>query len=100
MTWLMTITFQRYLQKLIEIFLDNFYVFSTKEKHAECLEKCFVQCGKYGISITFAKSQFVVPFNNFVGHIISSQSIATNLDKIVIIAQLLQSNTTTKVRAF
>ena len=97
---LMTIAFQMYLRKFIEIFLDDFCVYSTKEKHTECLEKCFIQCEKYGISINVAKSQFVVPFGKLVGHIVSSQGIATDPDKVAIIVQLPQPNSVTEVRAF
>jgi len=97
---LMTIAFQIYLRKFVEIFLDDFCVYSSKDKDTKCLEKCFVQCKKYGISINATKSEFVVPFGKLVGHIVSSQGIAIDLDKIKSIMQLLQPNTDTKVRAF
>ena len=51
----MTVAFQDYLRHFMEIFLDDFCVFSTKETHAECLSKCFAQCKKYGISLNAAK---------------------------------------------
>ena len=84
----------------MEIFLDDFCVYSTKAQYAECLEKCFEQCEKYGISINAAKFQFAVPFGKLVGHIVSSQGIATDPDKVAIIVQLSQPNAVTKVRAF
>ena len=37
----MTSAFQGYLRKFIEIFLDDFCVFSTKAGHQTCLSKCF-----------------------------------------------------------
>jgi hypothetical protein len=46
----MMVTFLPYLHKFIEIFLDDFCVFGTKEEHVEQLTKCFEQCEKYGIS--------------------------------------------------
>jgi len=97
---LMTIAFQKYIRKFMEIFLDDFCVFSSKENHAECLEKCFIQCEKYGISINAAKSQFAVPFGKLVGHIVSQQGLATNSDKVAVIFNLPQPNTITEVRAF
>jgi len=87
---LMTIAFQRYLRKLMEIFLDDFCVYNMEEKHAKYLDKCFIQCEKYKISINAAKSQFVVPFGKLVGHIVSNQGIAFDPDKIAIIVQLPQ----------
>jgi len=64
---LMTIAFQKYLQKFTEIFVNNFCVYSTKEKHVKCLGKCFVQCEKYGISINVAKFQFAILFGKIIG---------------------------------
>ena len=46
-------TFQEYLHKFIELFLDDFCVFSFKVEHAECLAKCH----EYVISLNAAKSQ-------------------------------------------
>ena len=37
----MTTAFQGYLRKFIEIFLDDFCVFSAKAEHQNCLSKCF-----------------------------------------------------------
>ena len=37
----MTNAFQQYLRKFIEIFLDDFSVFSSRADHAECLIKYF-----------------------------------------------------------
>jgi len=96
----MTTAFQKHLRKFIKIFLDDFCVYSSKEKHIECLEKCFIQCEKYVISINATKSQFAVPFGKLVGHTVSKQGIAIDPDKVAIIVQLPQPNTVTKVRAF
>jgi hypothetical protein len=37
----MTTSFQNYLRKFIETFLDDFCVFSSHQKRLECLRKCF-----------------------------------------------------------
>ena len=97
---LMTIAFQKYLRKFIEIFLDDFCIFSTKANHAQNLEKCFEQCEEFGISINAAKSQFAVPYGKLVGHIVSNQGIATDPDKVAIITELPEPNSVTEVRAF
>jgi hypothetical protein len=97
---LMTIAFQEYSRKFIEIFLEDFCVFSSKANYAESLEKCFEQCKEYGISINAAKSQFAVPFGKLVGHIVSSQGIATDLDKVAIIIELPIPINVTRIRAF
>ena len=84
----MTTAFQGYLQKFIEIFLDDFCVFSSKADHQNCLSKCFQQCEKFGISINVAKSEFAVPYGRLVGHIVSSKRIGVDPDKVAAIQKL------------
>ena len=84
----MTTAFQGYLQKFIEIFLDDFCVFSTKTEHQNCLSKCFQQCEKFGISINAAKSEFAVRCGRLVGHIISNKGIGVDSDKVAAIQKL------------
>jgi hypothetical protein len=92
--------FQAYLHKFIEIFLDDFCVFSSKAKHAECLTKCFTKCHEYGISLNAAKSQFLVPYGKLLGHIVSVQGMATDPNKVASIANLPIPNTVSEVKGF
>lgn len=80
--------------------MDDFFVFSSKVDNAQCLEKCFEQCEKYEISINGAKSQFIVPFGRLLGHIVSSQEIAADPDKVAIIVDLPIPNTMIEVKGF
>ena len=84
----MTTTFQDYLRKFIEIFLDDFCIFSTKADHQNCLSKCFQQCEKFSISINAAKSKFAVPCGKLVEHIVSSKGIGVDPDKVAAIQKL------------
>ena len=84
----MTTAFQGYLRKFIEIFLDDFCVFSAKAEHQNCLSKCFQQCEKFGISINAAKSEFAVPCGRLVGHIVSNKGIGVDPDKVAAIRKL------------
>jgi hypothetical protein len=96
----MTTTFQKYLRKFIEIFLDNFCVFSTRQEHAECLRKCFEQCREYGISINVAKSEFIVPCGRLLGHNVSKEGIAVDPDNVAAILLLPIPKHITGVKAF
>jgi hypothetical protein len=96
----MTTAFQKYLRKFIEIFLDDFCVFSTRQQHAECLKKCFEQCREYGISINAAKSEFLVPCGRLLGHIVSKEGIAVDPDKVAAILLLPIPEHITGVKAF
>jgi hypothetical protein len=96
----MTTAFQKYLRKFIEIFLDDFCVFSTCQKHTECLKKCFEQCREYGISINAAKFEFIVPCGRLFGHIVSNEGIAVDPDKVASILLLPIPEHITGVKAF
>jgi hypothetical protein len=96
----MTTAFQKYLRKFIEIFLDDFCVFSTYQDHAECLKQCFKQCREYGISINAAKSEFLVPCGRLLGHIVSKKGIAVDPDKVATILLLPIPEHITGVKAF
>jgi hypothetical protein len=96
----MTIAFQEYLRKFMEIFLDDFCVYSTWKEHANCSRKCFDQYRKFGISINAAKSQFLVPCGRLLGHIVSKEGIAVDPDKIVAILLLPISLHITGVKSY
>ena len=72
----------------MEIFLDDFCVYSTWKEHANCLRKCFEQCRKFGISINIAKSQFLVSCERLLGHTVSKDNIAVDPNKIATILLL------------
>ena len=84
----MTTAFQGYLPKFIEIFLDDFCLFSTKVDHQNCLSKCFQECEKFGISINAAKSKFAIPCGRLVAHIVSNKWIGVDPDKVAAIQKL------------
>ena len=96
----MTSAFQQYLRKFIEIFLDDFYVFSSKADHAKCLIKCFEQCKEYGISINTSKSEFVVPQGCLVGYIVSKEGIVVDPDKVAVILTLPIPEHITDIKGF
>jgi hypothetical protein len=83
-----TIAFQEYLRNFMEIFLDDFCVYSTWKEHANCLKKCFEQYRKFGISINATKPEFLVPCGRLLGHIVSKEGIVVDPDKIFAILLL------------
>lgn len=97
---LVIIAFQEYLHKFIELFLNDFCIFSTKVNHADYLAKCFAKCNEYGISLNAAKSQFLVPYGKLLDHILSAQGMATKLDKAAVIINLSIPNIVSEVKRF
>ena len=96
----MTTPFQEHLRKFIEIFLDDFCVFSTKANHAQYLNKCFEKCEKLGISINAPKFEFVVPCGRLVEYIESQSGVAVDPNKLAAILKLSIPNQITAVKAF
>ena len=84
----------------MEIFFDDFCVFSSKDTHKEKLKLCLAQCEEYGISLNASKCQFVVPYGKLLGHIVSKASISTDPDKIALIVNTPRPATVTQVRSF
>ena len=97
---IMTQAFQKYLRKFMEIFLDDFCVFSKRKDHLKFLEKCMHQCKEFGISLNSEKCQFGMPFGKLLGHVVSKTGISTDPDKIRVMVQLPIPDTVSKVRAF
>lgn len=96
----MTQAFQEYLHVSMEIFLDDFCVFSKRENHLEWLNKCLDQCARFGISLNSEKSTFGVPSGRLLGHLVSVSGIATDPDKVKKIANLPRPDTVSGVRGF
>ena len=55
---------------------------------------------EFGISINAAKSAFLVPFGKLVGHIVSEKGIATDPNKVTLIASLPIPTTISEVKGF
>ena len=84
----------------MELFFDDFAVYTPTKKHTQHLQECCDECMAVGISINTAKLVFLVPFGKLVGHIVSKQGVATDPDKVAIIASLCISTTVTEVKEF
>lgn len=95
-----TNAFREYLDHTMKIFLDDFAVYSTIEKHAHHSQECIYQCMEIEISINIAKLVYLVPFGKSVDYIVSKQGVATNSNKIATIVSLLVSSIVTKVKGF
>jgi hypothetical protein len=55
-----TKTFKEYLNKFIQVFLDNFNVYGSKKDHLGQLQKCLEECRQNGISLNPKKCTFCV----------------------------------------
>jgi hypothetical protein len=72
-------TFQRAMQfyfediivKIIQVYLDDLTFYSkTRSNHFDHLQKVFMQCRKFGISLNPSKSIFCVTQGKILSHIV------------------------------
>ena len=96
----MTQAFQKYLRISMEIFLGDFYTFSSRKEHLDWLGKCLDQCDQFGKSSNLEKFTFGVPSGKLLGHIVSKAGIAIDPDKVKKIANLPRPDTVSGVCGF
>jgi hypothetical protein len=65
-----TKTFKEYLNKFMQVFLDNFSVYGSKKDHLGRLQKCLEECRRNGISLNLEKCAFCADSGVLLGHII------------------------------
>lgn len=72
----MDITFSEEKDKFVVIYLDDITIYSkSNEKHLQHLERIFLKCMKFGISLNPKKSHFSLEEGKLLGHIISKDGI-------------------------
>lgn len=81
----MMTTFEDYFLLFMEIFLDDFCIFSNLKDHGKKLQLCFDHCIQYGISLKVTKCSALVLIGKLLGHIISQDEISMDLAKIEVI---------------
>lgn len=84
-------TFQRvmdhilrdFIGKFCVIYLDDILIFSTSlQEHAENLEKILQAIHKYNLKIQLDKSEFLKKETAFLGHIVTTEGVKANPEKI------------------
>ena len=85
---LMNHAFREFLRQFLEVFLDDLCVHSSWKEHLECLQKVFMKCRYYRISLNPHKCQFWVKHGVILGHIVSRNGISTDEGKVKLILEL------------
>lgn len=84
-------TFQRVMDHILRehigkscvIYLDDILIFSTSlQEHIENLEKVFKTLEKYNFKIQLDKSEFLKKETAFLGHVITTEGVKPNPEKI------------------
>ena len=97
---LMNDTFQEYLRKFLEIFMDDFCVHGGEASHLDYLRTIFTKCRVAGIGLNPLKSVLGVGEGILLGHRVSVRGMECDIDKVKVIVALLPPENLTQVRAF
>jgi hypothetical protein len=97
----MQITFDDLIDKIIQIYLDDFTVYSkNRSDHFGHLKRVLMQCRKFGISLNPSKYIFDVTKGKILGHIVSNSGISIDPERIVSILNLSTPTSKKEVQAF
>ena len=73
----------------MQVFLDDFVVYSRKNGHFNHLRLCLERCRQGRLSLNPAKCAFGVTSGTLLGHIVSEEGIAVDPDKVKAILEAL-----------
>ena len=97
----MTSIFSDFIEKFVEIFMDDFSVYGTS--FVECLanlDKVLQRCEEANLILSWEKSHFMVQEGIVLGHIVSFRGIEVDKAKVDIIAKLPPPTTVKQIRSF
>jgi transposase InsO family protein len=97
---LMMTIFQKYLRQFIEIFIDDFAVYSSGAEHLKCLELTFQRCRDTNLKLHPEKCFFVVQQGNLLGHIVSARGIEIDQSKVLVWLSIKFPSNPGEVRGF
>jgi hypothetical protein len=81
-------SFKEFIHKFLEVYLDDWNVFSLLKNHIEVLILMLDRCRQCHISLNLKKCIFCVPFGILLGHVVCKQGLLVDPSKIVVILDL------------
>ncbi len=102
-------TFQRLMESIFSdesfqsvlLYLDDVIVFSsTVEQHLERLERVLQRFWHHGLKVKLSKCCFFQKEVRYLGHVISSEGVSTDPEKIQAVAEWARPQTAKELRSF
>ena len=97
---LMTDIFRDFLKHFLEVFMDDFAVFSTWVDHLTYLRKTFQRCRETNLKLHPGKCFFGIMSGLLLGHIISKRGLEVDFDKVKVMIALLPPKNVREIRGF
>jgi hypothetical protein len=99
--YLMNSVFMEEMGKFIGVFIDDILFFSkSKKEHKEHLRSMLPQLRDHQLYAKFSKCEFWLSEVQFLGHVISSEGISVDPDKVQEVLDWKLSRTVHQVRSF
>ena len=93
--------FSDYIEKFIEVFMDNFSVYGNSfENCLGNLEKILERCVETNLVLNWEKCHFMVNQGIVLGHVISEKGIEVDKAKVDIVRHLPSPTTVREIRSF
>jgi hypothetical protein len=81
-------TFRDYIHRFLEVYMDDWTVYSLLKKHSSLLRIMFDQCRQLQISLNLKKCIFAVPFGTLLGHIVCKEGVCVDPAKVAAIVNM------------
>jgi hypothetical protein len=81
-------TFKDFIHKFLEVYLDDWKIFSILQDHIEVLQLMLDQCKQCHILLKLKKCIFLAPFKILLGHIVCKKGLLVDPTKIIVIMEL------------
>jgi hypothetical protein len=95
-----TKAFCEYIDIFMNIFLDDFIVFSDMSTHLEKLKKCFLKCREFNISLNPNKCVFMVCLGTILGFIMSKKCKIMDPKKVEALVNMPLPTTPQEIQVF
>ena len=97
----MDIAFAGDIGKFVVIYMDDITVYSRFDReHIHHLEKVFIKCRKFGISLNPKKSNFALEEGKLLGHIISKDGIMIDPERVSAILNVGEPRSKKQIQSF
>jgi hypothetical protein len=92
--------FKDFLRHFLEVFIDDFAVFSNQEAHLEYLRKTFQQCWETNLKLHPGKCFFGMSSGILLGYSIGPHGLEVDMDKVKTMLALLAPSNVEEIRGF
>lgn len=98
---LMNSVLSEYIGKICLVYLDDIIVFSTSlEEHITSLQKIFKRLQEVNLKIQLDKTEFLKKETEFLGHVVTTEGIKANPNKISAIKNYKLPTTSKQIKSF